>query len=111
MDYGKFKYEQSKKQQKQKKKTQHIAHGKEVKFRPFTGEHDFEVKLRHICEFLEKGLRVKITVVFRGREVRFKEHGENILNRISAEIEELGMVEKNAKMEGRNLTMHLIPKK
>lgn len=110
MDYGKYKYEQSKKLHK--KKSIHSAHTKEVKLRPFTGEHDLEVKLRHILEFLDRGSKVKITVVFRGREMRFKEHGLKILERIVETLEdENGMVEREPKMEGRNMVMMVAPKK
>lgn len=108
MDYGKFKYQQSKKQQK--KKTHHTVHTKEIKFRPFTGEHDLEVKVRHILEFLDKGDKVKITVVFRGREVQFKEHGENMLNKVIEAIGENGTIEKSMSMEGRNMVMMVAPK-
>jgi translation initiation factor IF-3 len=109
MDFGKFKYQQSKKNQK--KKTQHVVHTKEIKYRPFTGEHDLEVKMRHIQEFLDKGNKVKITMVFRGREVRFKEQGENMLTKIAEELSEVAVIERDAKMEGRNLIMMVAPKK
>jgi translation initiation factor IF-3 len=109
MDYGKYKYQLSKKLQK--KKSSHTVHTKEIKLRPFTGQHDLEVKLRHILEFLDRGNKVKITVVFRGRELRFKEHGENILKKIMEEISENGIVESAIKMEGRNMVMMIAPKK
>ncbi len=109
MDYGKFKYQQSKKLQK--KKTHHTAQTKEIKLRPFTGEHDLEVKLRHLLDFLEKGSKVKITVVFRGREMRFKEHGQSALQRIIESIEGDGVIEREPRMEGRNMTMIVAPHK
>ncbi len=109
MDYGKYKYQQSKKQNK--KKSLHHVQSKEIKVRPFTGEHDLEVKLRHILDFLDKGHKVKVTVVFRGREHRFKEQGNRILTVIAGEIEENGIIESQAKMEGRNMIMMLAPKK
>jgi translation initiation factor IF-3 len=109
MDYGKYKYQQSKKQHK--KKSQHTAHTKEIKFRPFTGDHDFEVKLRHILEFLSKGNKVKITVVFRGRELQFREHGDRIIQKITEGITEHGIIESDMRMEGRNQIMMLAPKK
>lgn len=109
MDYGKYKYQLSKKLQK--KKSSHAVHTKEIKLRPFTGQHDLEVKLRHMLEFLDRGNKVKITVVFRGRELRFKEHGENILKKITEEISENGIVESAVKMEGRNMVMMIAPKK
>ena len=109
MDYGKYKYQQSKKLQK--KKSQHAAHTKEIKVRPFTGDHDLEVKLRHIIEFLDRGSKVKITVVFRGRESQYKKHGENMLGKIADAITENGIIESSIKMEGRNMVMLLAPKK
>ena len=109
MDYGKYKYQQSKKHQK--KKSHHAVHTKEIKVRPFTGEHDLEVKVRHILEFLDKGNKVKVTVVFRGRELRFKEHGINMLERITEQVIENGVIENEIKMEGRNMVMMLAPKK
>ncbi len=109
MDYGKYKYQQSKKHNK--KKTHHTVQTKEIKLRPFTDDHDLEVKVRHILEFLDKGHKVKITVVFRGREMRFKEYGFNILQRLTDEIQENGAIEREPKMEGRNMVMMLAPKK
>jgi translation initiation factor IF-3 len=109
MDYGKYKYEQSKRQHKSK--TQHTVQSKEIKLRPFTGTHDLEVKLRHVLEFLDRGNRVKVTVIFRGRELQFKEFGEKILKKIEAEVSENGVVEHAVKMEGRNMVMMLSPKK
>jgi translation initiation factor IF-3 len=108
MDYGKFKYQQSKKVQE---KTHHTVHTKEIKLRPFTGEHDFEVKMRHVLEFLEKGDKVKINVVFRGRELQFKEQGEAMLAKVIEAVGEHGATEKNAAMEGRSMVMMITPKK
>ena len=84
---------------------------KEIKLRPFTGEHDFGVKMRHVIEFLEKGDKVKITVVFRGRELQFKQQGEVMLAKVTETIGEHGVVEKNATMEGRSMIMMITPKK
>ncbi len=109
MDYGKYKYQQSKKVQK--KKTHHTSQTKEIKLRPFTGEHDLEVKLRHILEFLDRGSKVKITVVFRGREMRFKEQGQVMMSRIIESIEDSGVLEREPRMEGRNMVMMLSPHK
>ncbi|MCX8044263.1 MAG: translation initiation factor IF-3 [Desulfobacterota bacterium] len=109
MDYGKYKYQQSKKLQKQK--AQHQIHIKEIKVRPFTGEHDLEVKLRHILEFLEKGDKVKITLMFRGRELQYKEHGEAMLKRIIEAIGDHGVIEKDMKFEGRNMVLMVGPQK
>ncbi len=109
MDYGKFKYQQSKKLQK--RKTVHTVQTKEIKLRPFTGEHDLEVKVRHMLEFLDRGHRVKVNVVFRGREMRFKEHGEAILKKVAVQVEESGTIEREARVEGRNMVMMLAPRK
>ena len=106
MDYGKYKYQQSKKVQK---KSHHAAQTKEIKLRPFTGEHDLEVKLRHILEFLDRGSKVKITVVFRGREMRFREHGQTMMSRIIESIEDNGVIEREPRMEGRNMIMVVAP--
>ena len=109
MDYGKYKYQQSKKLQKQK--AHHQIHIKEIKVRPFTGNHDLEVKIRHILEFLEKGNKVKITMMFRGRELHYKEHGEAMLRRIIEAIGDSGIVEKDMTDEGRNMVMVVGPPK
>jgi translation initiation factor IF-3 len=109
MDYGKFKYQQSKKQQK--RKTVHSVQTKEIKLRPFTGEHDLEVKVRHMLEFLDKGHKIKVNVIFRGREMRFREHGDAILQKVVAQIEENGVIEREARVEGRNMVMILAPRK
>ena len=109
MDYGKFKYQQSKKQQK--KATVHRVQTKEIKLRPFTGEHDLEVKVRHMLEFLDRGHKVKVNVVFRGREMRFREHGDTILKKVTDLVEENGVIEREARVEGRNMVMILAPRK
>jgi len=109
MDYGKFKYEQSKKIQLAKKK-QVIIQVKEVKFRPKTDEHDYQFKLRHIRRFLEDKDKVKVSIRFRGREIAFSGQAVNILNRIRAEIEDIGKIEYEPKMEGRDMVMIVAPK-
>lgn len=109
MDYGKYKYQQSKKLQKQK--AHHQIHIKEIKVRPFTGDHDLEVKIRHILEFLEKGNKVKITLMFRGRELNYKEYGESMLRRIIEAIGDKGVIEKDMTDEGRNMVMMVGPPK
>lgn len=109
MDYGKYKYEQNKKVQLAKKK-QVVIQIKEVKFRPKTDEHDYQFKLRHIRRFLEEKDKVKVTIHFRGREIAFSAPGINLLNRIRAEIEDIGTVESEARMEGRNMIMLIAPK-
>lgn len=108
MDYGKFKYQQSKKAHEAKKK-QAIVHIKEVKMRPKTEEHDFQFKLRHIERFLKEGNKTKVTVVFRGRELAHPDFGRNMLGRIAEEIKEWGKIEQSPKFEGRNFIMVLAP--
>ncbi len=108
MDYGKFKYQQQKKAHDAKKK-QAIVHIKEVKMRPKTEEHDFQFKLRHIERFLKEGNKIKVTVVFRGRELAHPDLGRNIINRIIEGTKEIGRVEQEAKFEGRNFVMVLGP--
>ncbi len=109
MDYGKFKYEQSKKIQLAKKK-QVVIQVKEVKFRPKTDEHDYQFKLRHIRRFLEDKDKVKVSVRFRGREIAFSGQAVTILNRIRAEIEDIGKIEYEPRMEGRDMVMIVAPK-
>lgn len=108
MDYGKFKYQQSKKAHEAKKK-QSIVHLKEVKFRPKTEEHDFQFKLRHIERFLKEGNKTKVTVIFRGRELAHPEMGKTIMERIIEEMKAYGKVEQIPKFEGRNFVMVLAP--
>ncbi|WP_225072265.1 translation initiation factor IF-3 [Desulfuromonas sp. CSMB_57] len=110
MDYGKFKYEASKRAADAKKKTARVEI-KEVKMRPKTEEHDFQVKLRNVRRFLENGDKVKVTVMFRGREVTHPEFGAALMERVSTEIGELGLVEMTPRMAGRFMTMVLAPKK
>ena len=110
MDYGQFKYQQSKRQH-EAKKHQKIILVKEVKFRPKTEEHDFNFKVRHAISFLEEGNKVKVTVMFRGREMSHRELGRNILDRVIESIDEIAAVESPAKMEGRSMTMVLAPHK
>jgi translation initiation factor IF-3 len=108
MDYGKFKYQQSKKAHDAKKK-QAVVHLKEVKMRPKTEEHDFQFKLRHIEKFLKEGNKTKVTVVFRGRELAHPDLGRNMLSRIIEEGKEWAKVEQAPKFEGRNFIMVLAP--
>lgn len=109
MDYGKFKYQASKKEQEARKKGKAFQL-KEVKFRPHTDEHDLDYKIRNVKKFLEKKNRVKLTVMFRGREYAYQEVGIELLNKIADEINEYGTVEQEAKKEGRNATMVVVPK-
>ena len=108
MDYGKFKYQQSKKAHDAKKK-QAVIHLKEVKMRPKTEEHDFQFKIRHIERFLKEGNKTKVTVVFRGREMTHPDLGRNMLGRITEEAKEWGKVEQAPRFEGRNFIMILAP--
>ncbi|MBW1695183.1 MAG: translation initiation factor IF-3 [Deltaproteobacteria bacterium] len=109
MDYGRYKYEQTKKQQEAKKK-QTTFQVKEIKIRPGTGEHDLQVKTGHIKKFLGKKDKVKVTVVFRGREISLKDRGRELLEQIAEETAELSVVEQNPKFEGRTMVMVLSPK-
>jgi translation initiation factor IF-3 len=109
MDYGKFKYQQTKKLHK--KSAHSTIHVKEIKLRPYTGKHDLEVKLRHILDFLEKGYKVKISVVFRGREIVHQDHGYAIMREITEAVKETGVIEQEARMEGRNILMMISGKK
>ena len=110
MDYGKFIFEQNKKLQAAKKKQKQIQ-VKEIKFRPGTGEGDYQVKLRNLNRFLNDGDKTKITVRFRGREMAHRELGMELLKRIETDLEELATVEQHPKMEGRQMIMVLAPKK
>ena len=109
MDYGKFKYRENKKAKEAKKK-QHVIQMKELKLRSKIDEHDLQFKLRHARKFLEKHCKVKITMVFRGREVVHKDLGERILQRVYAEVSDLAGQEGEIKMEGRNMILILTPK-
>jgi translation initiation factor IF-3 len=108
MDYGKFKYQQRKKDQEARKK-QVVIHLKEVKMRPKTEEHDFRFKLRHIERFLKEGNKTKVTIVFKGREMAHQDLGRNMLSRVTDEAKEWGKVEQEPKFEGRNCVMILAP--
>jgi len=110
MDYGKFKYEEAKRAHEAKLK-QKIIQVKEVKFRPGTDDGDYNVKLRNLRRFLEDGDKTKITLRFRGREMAHQEIGARMLERLKADLEELGQVEQMPKMEGRQMVMVLAPKK
>lgn len=110
MDYGKFKYRESKKQHEAKLKQKQIQ-VKEVKFRPGTDEGDYLIKLRNLIRFLEEGDKCKITLRFRGREMAHQEIGLRLLKRVEADLLEHGTVEQFPKMEGRQMVMVLSPKK
>jgi translation initiation factor IF-3 len=109
MDYGRYKYEQTKKQQEAKKK-QSTFQVKEIKIRPKTGEHDLNTKLNHIRRFIDKKDKVKVTVIFRGREITLSNRGRELLKLIAERAEEFASVEQSPKFEGRSMTMVLAPK-
>jgi len=109
MDYGKYRYEQSKKAREAKKK-QTIIELKEIKLRPKTEEHDFQFKVRHADRFLKEGNKAKITMMFRGREVIRMDRGRALLNRFVEALKDVAVVEQQTKVEGRNMTMILAPK-
>jgi len=110
MDFGKFKYEQTKKDKLQKKH-QHVTQLKELRFHPNTDVHDFEFKTRHARNFLEEGHKVKATVVFKGREITYKEQGEELLQRLMEKLADVGKVDQIAKLEGRSMAMIFAPEK
>ncbi len=109
MDYGKFKYEQKKKAH-QAKSRQKVTHIKELRLRPKTEDHDLMVKVRKAKEFLEEGDRVQITMLFRGREMAHVDVGKTLLERFAVEIQETGKVERPAILDGRRMTLVLVPK-
>ncbi len=110
IDYGKFKYTQKKKLQESKKKQKTIT-VKEIKMRPKIEEHDYNFKLNHIKTFLEGGDKVKVTVTFRGREITHLSYGESIMEQLKADLEDLAVIEKAPKLEGKNMIMVLAPNK
>jgi translation initiation factor IF-3 len=110
MDYGKFIFEENKRKATAKKKQRQIQ-VKEIKFRPGTDEGDYQIKLRNITRFLEEGDKAKITLRFRGREFTHPELGRKLLERLEADVGELGVVEQSARMEGRQMVMMIAPKK
>jgi len=109
MDYGRYKYEQAK-AEKEAKKKQHKVEVKQVKFRPKIEEHDFAFKTRHAREFIEEGNKVKVTIMFRYRELRRPELGEELLDRIEEELSDIAQVQSRSGLEGRNMTMVLVPR-
>ncbi|TKJ31932.1 translation initiation factor IF-3 [bacterium (candidate division B38) B3_B38] len=110
MDYGKYIYQQNKRAQRAKR-SQRATQLKEIKFRPKISEHDYQFKKRHILRFLSAGNLVKVTVMFRGRELAHLELGDRILDRLIIELEEVANFEKKGRLEGRNLSMLISPKK
>jgi len=110
MDYGKFLFEDKKKKQAAKKKQKQV-HIKEIKFRPGTGEGDYQVKLRNLMRFLQDGDKTKVTMRFRGREHAHRELGLELLERVEKDLIEYGQIEQKPMMEGRQMVMVLTPKK
>ncbi|SHE32502.1 bacterial translation initiation factor 3 (bIF-3) [Desulforamulus putei DSM 12395] len=109
MDYGKFKYEQSKREKEAKKK-QRIIQVKEVKLRPRIEDHDYTVKAKNAERFLKDGDKVKVTIMFRGREIVHTDLGKNLLDRLAEDLKDLCIVERQPKLEGKNMIMILAPK-
>jgi translation initiation factor IF-3 len=109
MDYGKFKFEEAKAARAAKKK-QHIIQVKEVKFRPGIDDHDFAFKTRHARAFLQEGNKVKVTMMFRGRQMMRPDMGKAVLDRVAEALADVGKIEFEAKLEGRNMTMVIAPK-
>ncbi|MBX5475942.1 MAG: translation initiation factor IF-3 [Clostridia bacterium] len=109
MDYGRFKYEQSKREREARKR-QHIVDIKEVKLRVNIDEHDFEVKAKNALRFLKDGDKVKATIMFRGREIVHAELGRQVLDRLAKYVEAYGMIEQQPKVEGRNMVMVFAPR-
>ena len=109
MDYGKYKFEQAK-QARAAKKKQHVIQLKEVKFRPNIDEHDFETKTRNARRFLEEGNKVKVTLMFRGRQIAHPEIGRAVVERVATELSPFAKIEAAARLEGKAMTMILAPK-
>ncbi len=109
LDYGKYRYEISKREKDSKKK-QHVIILKEIRLRPRTEDHDLEFKIKHARKFLEQKNKVKFTVMFRGREMAYKEFGEKLLDRVVEKLEDIAKVEMDKKFEGRSLTMTFVNK-
>ncbi|HOC05999.1 MAG: translation initiation factor IF-3 [Bacillota bacterium] len=109
MDYGRFKYEQSKREKESRKK-QHVITVKEVQLRPQTEEHDYQVKLRNAMRFLADKNKVKVNIRFRGRQVTHPEQGMAVCERFAADLADVAVVEKPGRLEGRNMIMILSPK-
>jgi len=110
MDFGKYRYEQSKRDKIQKKH-QHVTHVKEVRFHPNTDTHDFEFKTRHAREFILGGDKVKATVVFKGREITYQDQGRELLDRFTEAMSDIAKIEQEPKMEGRQMVSYFVPEK
>jgi len=110
IDYGKFRYEQQKREKLQRK-NQTVSVLKEIRLHPNTDVHDFEFKSKHAINFLEEGNKVKVSVMFKGREMAYTEQGEELLNRFIEKVEDIAKIESPIKMEGRNMNVILVPSK
>lgn len=109
MDYGKFRYKQQMKDRESKKK-QHVIKIKEVRFRPHIGEHDFDMKIDHIRKFLADGFKVKVTLMFRGRELAHQESGVELVNKIIEKVSDVATIDKAPSAEGRTIVTYLTSK-
>jgi len=110
MDYGKYRYKQSKKLH-DAKKSQTVIHVKEIRLRPKTDEHDIQVKIKHIKKFLEKHDKVKISMIFRGREIAFTEIGRKLMDNIKNQLVDNSVIDQEPRLEGRSMVMIVSPKK
>ncbi len=110
MDFGKYRYEQTK-QEKEARKKQHSIKNKEIKYRPTIEEHDYQTKLKQMVSFLDKGSKIKVTLAFRGREMAHLEIGQKLLDRIAKDVEGHGAVESRPKLLGRFYVMVIAPSK
>ena len=110
MDYGKFKYQEQKRQHEARAK-QKVIQVKEVKFRPATDEGDYQVKLRNVRRFLDDGDKVKVTLRFRGREMAHREFGVRLLERVRTDVDEIAQVEQMPRLEGRQMIMVIAPRR
>jgi len=110
MDYGKFRYQQSKKHQVAKK-SQSVIQVKEIRIRPKTEEHDLQVKIKHVRKFLAQNDKVKITMMFRGREIAYTEIGRRIMEDVQKALTDIAVIDQHPKLEGRNMVMVVSPKK
>ena len=110
LDYGKYRYEQTKKE-KLAKKHQHAARVKEIRLRPNIEDHDLEIKERRVREFLEHGFKVKVSVAFRGREITHSEFGREVLDKVAASVADIGAPESEPRMTGRFMNLVIVPAK
>jgi translation initiation factor IF-3 len=110
MDFGKYRYEQAKRDKIQKKH-QHVTLVKEVRFHPNTDTHDFEFKTRHARTFIQEGNKVKATVVFKGREITYQDQGRELLTRFTEAMSDVARMEQEPKMEGRQMVSYFVPEK